>query len=309
MPCPALMNVICLWSYFLSESPKLSQQELMLLERAESAYRDALGNPSRIVETIQSAWLLSTYLFSIGRRSEAAIYISCAAQMAQDYLVTSISAEPTLEEGRIALYWLTYYLEKVGFATQPLFPNALDVNCGITMPLPLRVGDYPLFLAIMASSLFERAYNLSRAPPFAQGDAFVIKFNQVQSRIQRLSREHPLSAINTADRRDKPALIAIQSLMHAATIYLYLPFDRDDLNAWSVQAARGCVRIAQMACEAHLAVAEDEVWFIDPVVEASFCLSVMFFFHRSEISSPSCAGLVLQICSCGKCRRHGQRRT
>jgi hypothetical protein len=311
---PALAKATHLWLYFLSGhgSPDPSQDSTFL--EAENAYQDARRYPSRVVETIQVAWLLSVLLLSIGRRREAAFYIGDAARMAQGDLVSGILADSDSAEGRIVMYWLTYYLDKVwsvSFTTPSLFPDVLDENSGINVPLPQRVGDYPFSIPavrIMTSSLFERAYRLSRTPPSARGETFLTQFNELHSWIQELSREHPLSAINSADRHDKPALVAIQSVMHAAAIYLYLLFNQDDFNAWSVQAARRSVLIAQMAGVEHSLAGGEGWWFVDPVVDVSVVSPRYSFSVRLNIS-PSCAGLVLRISCCAKCKHHGLRRT
>lgn len=76
------MNAIFLWACYLSRPGQLSEHEPLYLSRAVRALNDAVEYPTKIIDLIQGACLLSVYYLSNGQLFQGNYYASIAASLA-----------------------------------------------------------------------------------------------------------------------------------------------------------------------------------------------------------------------------------
>lgn len=164
---PVLMNAIYLWACYLSRPGQLSEHEPLYLSRAVRALNDAVEYPTKIIDLIQGACLLSVYYLSNGQLFQGNYYASTAASLAvhcglhqiqPDDLTPQVNAvdwnppfklEPAkdaIEQGeRILAFWQVFNLDRC-WSVALHRPAVLSDNnhswTRISTPWPQRMEDY-----------------------------------------------------------------------------------------------------------------------------------------------------------------------
>ncbi|KAJ7122035.1 hypothetical protein C8R43DRAFT_51465 [Mycena crocata] len=196
---------------------------------------------------------------------------------------------------RILAFWQVYNLDRcwsVALRKPSLIPDGPHAWNSINCPWPMDIAEYEAgqissgvnfqtiksffegdvavtgystpALRAKASALFERADTLSTSwdSRIKPSDAFHQEIHSLELAISAfISTLPPLHQLDTTGSEEKPILIAIHTLAHAAMIHLYQRFAPDDPVSYDKcsRAARACGAVISQ-------IADPDFAFLDPIL-------------------------------------------
>ena len=166
-PPAALRYAIWLWGAHFSGLPRIQAFKATFLRRAIENFESLLQNPSGLLDAVQAAVLLSTYLFAHGRMVEGAYHANTAALLATSINLHRLippapgsdpvqgpgggmlmlpSPHDSIEWGeRLHTFWNVYVLERTWSAASGFTSQRWDSRSSpnaIVSPWPIDVESY-----------------------------------------------------------------------------------------------------------------------------------------------------------------------